>query len=84
MPLDNMLNVDIFACIKYCKFAQIFAWIYIRVFDIIAPRYCIIKVIFTVFIFSRIFGKRGKCENIYNAKISTFTVFLNFIGSPGQ
>ena len=66
MPLDNMLNVDIFTCINNREFAQIFifAWIYIRVFDIIAHRYCIIKVIFTVYIFSRIFGKRGKCENI--------------------
>ena len=31
-------------------------------------------VIFTVYIFSRIFKKRELSENIYNAKISTFTV----------
>ena len=31
-------------------------------------------VIFTVYIFSRIFKKRELSENIYNVKISTFTV----------
>ena len=34
-------------------------------------------VIFTVYIFSRIFKKRELSENIYNAKISTFTVCRN-------
>ena len=32
-------------------------------------------VIFTAYIFSRIFKKRELSENIYNAKISTFTVY---------
>ena len=34
-------------------------------------------VIFTVYIFSQIFKKRKLSENIYNAKISTFTVFIS-------
>ena len=32
-------------------------------------------VIFPVYIFSRIFKKRKLSENIYNANISTFTVY---------
>ena len=37
-------------------------------------------VIFTVYIFSRIFEERELSENIYNAKMSTFTVYksVNF------
>ena len=34
----------------------------------------IMIVIFTVYIFSRIFKKHELSENIYNAKVSTFTV----------
>ena len=33
------------------------------------------KVIFKVYIFSRIFKKRELHENLYSAKISTFTVY---------
>ena len=38
--------------------------------------YCIAKVNFTLYIFSRIFYKR---EHMYNAKVSTFTV--QYIGT---
>ena len=34
-------------------------------------------VIFTVYIFSRIFKKHGLSESIYSAKISTFTVYID-------
>ena len=37
-------------------------------------------VIFTVYIFSQIFKKRELSENIYNAKMSTFTVQQYFKG----
>ena len=37
-------------------------------------------VMFTVYIFSRIFKKRELSENIYNAKISTFTIINNSLG----
>ena len=39
-------------------------------------------VIFTVYIFSRIFKKRELSENIFNAKISTFTVYENYLADP--
>ena len=35
-------------------------------------------VIFTVYIYSRMFKKREVSENIFKAKISTFTVISNF------
>ena len=57
---QNIVNADIFACINYGEFAKIvnFAWIFFFAFLISLPLYCIIKVIFTVYIISRIFGKR--------------------------
>ena len=35
----------------------------------------IIRVIFALYLFSRIFEKRELSENMYNAKISKFTVW---------
>ena len=35
-------------------------------------------VIYTVYIFSQIFKKRELSENIYNAKIFTFTVYVYY------
>ena len=44
---------------------------------ILLPVYVIIKVIFMLYIFSRIFGKH---ENVIGTKISTFTVV--YLGKP--
>ena len=53
------VNVDIFACINFRAFLKIgnFAQINIRVFFFL-PLCCIIKNIFTMYIFSRRFDKR--------------------------
>ena len=40
------------------------------------------KVIFKVYIFSRIFKKRELSENVYSAKVSTFTVY-NLLADRG-
>ena len=39
-------------------------------------------VIFTVYIYSRMFKKRELSENIYNAKMSTFTVYNSLVPAP--
>ena len=39
----------------------------------------IMQVIFKLYIFSRMFEKRELRENMYNTKISTFTVYLFFV-----
>ena len=43
---------------------------------IFLPLCGIIHVIFTMYIFLRIFDKREFRENMYSAKISTFTVYI--------
>ena len=61
------MNVDIFTCIHFCAVPK--NWQFrADLFSLCG----IIKVIFTMYIFSRIFDKR---ENMYSAKISTFTVY---------
>ena len=45
--------------------------------------YGTLKVIFTPYIFSRIFKKRELRENMYNAKISTFTVYSYGVTNRG-
>ena len=59
-----------FRCIHFRGFVKMgnFACIKIRVL-------CKLKVIFEMYIFSRIFKKRKLLENLYSAKISTFTVY---------
>ena len=39
----------------------------------------IIKVIFNLYIFSRIFDKREKLENMNSANVSTFTVVMDIV-----
>ena len=67
------MNVDIFVCIHFCGFLKM------------GKLACIKNCVFTItaslgfyksysHIFLRIFKKRELCENMYNAKISTFTV----------
>ena len=70
------MNIDIFACINFRGFMEIgnFACIKIRVLCIIGS--LDYKVIFEVYIFSRIYKKRELRENMYTAKISTFTVTM--------
>ena len=69
------VNVDIFACIDFRGFMKMgnFVCIKIRVLCIIGSL-GYIKVIFHVYIISRIFKKRELSRNMYSAKISTFTV----------
>ena len=70
------MNVDIFACIHFRGFMKMgnFACIKIHVLCITGSLGKI-KVIFEVYIFSRIFKKCKLHENMVCAKISTFTVF---------
>ena len=65
------VNVDIFACINFLAFPKTdnFALINMRVFFCFCLPLCgTIKVIFTMYIFSRIFHKREYRENMYSAK----------------
>ena len=68
------MNVDIFECINFCAFPKIgnFAQ-FIFAFLILLPVCDIIKVIFTIYIFSRTFHKR---ENMFSTKICKFTVYI--------
>ena len=69
------MNVDIFACINFRVFMKMgnFACIKICVLSIF-DSLGYYKSYFQVYIISRIFKIRELRENMYNAKISTFTV----------
>ena len=76
----NTVNLYVFACIHFREFAKNgnFAWIYIRIFYIIVSIWPYKSVFFTMYKCSRIFEKRELRENMYDAKISTFTVLVLF------
>ena len=78
LGLSYTVNVDIFACINFHGFMKMgsFAFIKICVLIIIGSL-SYYKSIFEAYIFSWIFKKRELSENMYNAKISTFTVTYN-------
>ena len=58
---------------KFSHISEFREDLFSRCFLILLPLCSNIKVIFTMYIFARIFAK---CENMYSAKISTFTVYL--------
>ena len=73
-----IVNGDIFACIHFRGSTKMGNFALIDI--------CILRIngsvgyheffFFMVYIFSRIFKKLELCENMFNAKISTFTVFV--------
>ena len=71
------MNVDIFACINFWGFVKMDNSLCIKfAFSVHQALKAIINVIFTVYIFSRLFNRRELRENMYSAKISTFTVYM--------
>ena len=71
------MNVDIFACINFRGFVKMGNFLCIKfAFSVHQALKAIINVIFTVYIFSRLFNRRELRENMYSAKISTFTVYM--------
>ena len=70
------VNVDIFTCINFHVFIKMgnFSCIKIRVLSIFDSLGCY-KSYFRGVHISRIFKIRELCENMYTAKISTFTVY---------
>ena len=70
------VNIDIFMCIHFRDFDKmgIFARIYIRDKVLFALCAMIKEILAGYILFSRILKKRELRGNMYNAKISTFTV----------
>ena len=59
--IQNLItvNVDIFACTHFREFAKIYNFSHGFIFALLTmPLYGIIKVIFTMYIFSQVFEKR--------------------------
>ena len=71
------VNVDIFSRVYFFTNLPKMQILRISIFAflILLSLYGLITFIFTMYIFLWIFEKHGLCENMYNAKISTFTVF---------
>ena len=69
------VNVDIFACINIQEFMKVGNFVCIKICVLsITVSLWYKKVIFNGYIFLRMFKKRELLENMYSAKITTFTV----------
>ena len=77
--VSSTVNVDIFACIQFCKRVLTLAiWRgFVFAFLMLLPLCGIIIIIFTMFIFLLIFEKHELPENMYSAKSSTLTVIAH-------